>query len=43
MNWEITYVFHNAARFPPEPVDNGSDPAAGLIVQEALRVDIFSP
>jgi hypothetical protein len=33
-------VFYNAARFPPEPVDNISDPAR-LIVQEALRVDIF--
>lgn len=41
MYWEITYVFHNAACFPPEPVDNSSDPA-GFVVQKALRIDIFS-
>lgn len=37
-----TYVFYNAARFPPEPVDNSSDPAS-IVIQEALRVDICSP
>lgn len=35
-------MFYNASRFPPEPVDNSSDPT-GIVVQEALRVDIFSP
>lgn len=38
----FTYMFYNAARFPPEPVDNSPDPA-GLVIQEALRVDICGP
>ena len=35
-------MLHNAACFPPKSVDNSSD-SAGLVVQKALRVDVFSP
>lgn len=35
-------MLYNASRFPPEPVDNSSDPT-GVVVQKALRVDICSP
>lgn len=35
-------MLYNAAGLPPEPVDNGAD-SAGVVVQEALRINIFSP
>lgn len=38
----VTYMLYNAASFPPEPVDNSSN-TTSVVVQEALRVDIFSP
>lgn len=38
----FTYVLYNAASFPPEPINNSSNPAS-VVVQEALRVDIRSP
>lgn len=35
----LTYVLHDAASLPPEPVDHRPK-AAGVVVEETLRVDV---